>query len=217
MKRDPQRTKKRILEAALREFASKGFAGARIDDIARRARVNKRMLYHYFGDKRDLYREVVGRKLREKTEVTQVTSLDPAEGMPHWYEDVSADPDWLRLLGWDSLDRGPGTAIADREHRLLYEEARQWLRNAQAEGFISPELDPEQLLLALFALNMFPLAYPQITRAITGLAPTDPTFIKRHRQLVQRLAARLRPQPQERRRRDAVHGSLEPSGSGEAR
>ena len=79
MRRDPERTKRRILAAALREFSLRGFAGARIDTIARRARVNKRMLYHYFGDKQDLYREIFRRKLTEKTEVTQATPFDPAE------------------------------------------------------------------------------------------------------------------------------------------
>jgi len=49
--RNPQQTQQRILEAAVQEFAGKGFAGARVDVIARRARINKRMLYIYFGDK----------------------------------------------------------------------------------------------------------------------------------------------------------------------
>jgi AcrR family transcriptional regulator len=44
--RNPQQTRTRILEAAMREFAQKGFAGARVDVIARSARINKRMLYH---------------------------------------------------------------------------------------------------------------------------------------------------------------------------
>ena len=54
--RNPERTRTRILSAALKEFAAKGFAGARVDNIARRAAINKRMLYHYFGDKEGLFR-----------------------------------------------------------------------------------------------------------------------------------------------------------------
>ena len=63
--RHPARTRERILAAALREFSDKGFAGARVDRIARRARVNKRMLYHYFGNKESLFREILARKVRE--------------------------------------------------------------------------------------------------------------------------------------------------------
>ena len=218
MRRDPERTKRRILAAALREFSLRGFAGARIDAIARRARVNKRMLYHYFGDKRDLYWEIFRRKLAEKTEVTQATPFDPAEGMPYWYQEIRGDLDWVRLLGWDSLGGGAGSSIADEEYRRLYAAALRWLRGAQQRGFLSDELDPAQLMLAFFALNMFPLAFPQIARAITGLSPTDRAFEEQHKELVRRLAERLRPLPQEQGSRDAhVHGSLEPSGSGEAR
>jgi len=49
----------KILDAASREFADNGFAGARVDEIARRAGINKAMLYYHFGDKQALYREVL--------------------------------------------------------------------------------------------------------------------------------------------------------------
>ena len=51
----------RILDAATLEFAARGFAGARVDRIARRARVNKAMLYYHFGSKQDLYRTILRR------------------------------------------------------------------------------------------------------------------------------------------------------------
>src|SRR5581483_3046306 len=53
--RQPQQTRQRILKAAIDEFAACGLGGARVDTIARRARANKRMIYHYFGGKEDLY------------------------------------------------------------------------------------------------------------------------------------------------------------------
>ena len=61
--RDPEATKARILAAATEEFAAKGISGARIDDIAERARTNKRMLYYYFGSKEGLFREILQRRL----------------------------------------------------------------------------------------------------------------------------------------------------------
>ena len=48
------------------EFAANGFAGARVDFIARRAAINKRMLYHYFGNKEHLFREVLRLKMAER-------------------------------------------------------------------------------------------------------------------------------------------------------
>ncbi len=50
---------KSILDAAAEEFAEKGFSGARVDEIARRAGINKAMLYYRIGDKEELYRRVV--------------------------------------------------------------------------------------------------------------------------------------------------------------
>ena len=57
--RDPERTSASILAAAVKEFTEKGYAGARIDAIAARSGANKRMIYHYFGDKEGLYLAVL--------------------------------------------------------------------------------------------------------------------------------------------------------------
>ena len=70
--RDLNRTREKILAAALAEFSARGFAGARVDAIARRARVNKRMLYYCFGAKQDLYREVLRRKLAERSRMDRI-------------------------------------------------------------------------------------------------------------------------------------------------
>src|SRR3981189_103325 len=58
-RRDPAATRKKLLTAARREFAANGLAGARVDDIAARAGVNKQLVYHYFGDKDALYLAVL--------------------------------------------------------------------------------------------------------------------------------------------------------------
>ena len=57
--RDPDATKARILKSAKREFAQLGFGGARVDSIAARAKANKRMIYHYFSSKEELFTAVV--------------------------------------------------------------------------------------------------------------------------------------------------------------
>src|SRR5215468_9923266 len=82
--RHPARTQERILAAALREFSEKGFAGARVDRIARRARVNKRMLYHYFGNKESLFREILARKVRERAAWAVTAPDDAAESLAFW-------------------------------------------------------------------------------------------------------------------------------------
>src|SRR6185436_20405771 len=96
--RNPEQTQQRILEAALQEFAAKGFAGARVDVIAQRARINKRMLYHYFGDKDGLFREVLRRKIAERSAWLATAPEDPAERLPVWFRLACRDPEWIRLL-----------------------------------------------------------------------------------------------------------------------
>jgi AcrR family transcriptional regulator len=61
MAESPNLARQKILDAASRAFAEGGFAGARVDEIARRAGVNKAMLYYHVGDKRALYGEVLNR------------------------------------------------------------------------------------------------------------------------------------------------------------
>src|ERR1700687_1220068 len=60
-RRQPEQTSAAILDAAMREFAHEGLAGARIDAIARAAGVNKALLYYYFSDKESLYGAVLDR------------------------------------------------------------------------------------------------------------------------------------------------------------
>ena len=80
--RNPDRTRERILSAASKEFAARGFAGARVDAIAQRAAINKRMLYHYFGDKEGLFKAVLRRKVAERRAWGENLSSDPAERLP---------------------------------------------------------------------------------------------------------------------------------------
>src|SRR5258708_18804755 len=83
--RNLERTREKILAAALAEFSARGFAGARVDMIARRARVNKRMLYYCFGAKQYLYREILRRKIAERSEWLESTTDDFACVLAHLY------------------------------------------------------------------------------------------------------------------------------------
>src|SRR5437660_11582378 len=94
--RDPQRTREQILSAALHEFSATGFAGARVDVIARRAAINKRMLYHYFGDKAALFREVLRRKMAQRAAWAASAPHDPAASLRYRFELALRDADWVR-------------------------------------------------------------------------------------------------------------------------
>src|SRR6266404_9911186 len=74
----PERTRSAILDAAMREFAHEGVAGARIDAIARAARVNKALLYYYFRDKEALYGAVLDRVFAGLSERVRAALESPA-------------------------------------------------------------------------------------------------------------------------------------------
>jgi TetR/AcrR family transcriptional regulator len=79
MPRPARVTPDRILAAAATEFAERGFAGARVDRIARRARVNKAMLYYHFGSKQRLYRVLLRDIFTRAAERLRAIADEPAE------------------------------------------------------------------------------------------------------------------------------------------
>lgn len=115
--RDAEASKARVFEAAAEEFAAHGFAGAKVDRIASRARVNKAMIYYHFKDKAALYRAVVGdmfaataARLRE----LRTTNLSPQEQINEFIAIVASEGQarkyfprmWLRELADDGRHMG---------------------------------------------------------------------------------------------------------------
>ena len=193
IRRDPEGTRQRILNAALTEFAGRGFAGARIQSIARRAGVNARMLYHYFGEKEDLYRAIRRRRFAEHP-VQPEADLQPlAAQMAGWFANVAANPDWVRLNEWESLEAGERPVVEEEERRRRWAVAVQRLRAQQAAGLLVDDLDADLLMLVMVALTTFPVAFPPMVRMITGLSPGDRRFQRRYRAFLQTLSDRLTP------------------------
>jgi len=191
--RNPERTQERILQAAFREFASKGFAGARVDRIARGAAINKRMLYHYFGDKEALFREVLRRKMEQRRAWGSATPDDPRESLPFWFDLAWKDRDWIRLLEWEALQFGEGRLIDEAPRQKAYRAAVKQILRRQEAGHLSATFDSRRLLLAMMALTWFPVAFPQLARLITGLPASDPRFIRQHQDFLSRFAAAFHP------------------------
>jgi AcrR family transcriptional regulator len=191
--RNPERTRERILAAALREFATQGFAGARVDEIARRAAINKRMLYHYFGDKKDLFRAVLRRKLAERQTWAASLPSDPAERLPFWFKSACADPEWVRLLEWEALQGGGQKLIDEAARQAAITNWLKRLRQRQARGELAAEFDPRHLALAMQSLTMYPMAFPQFTRLIMGRAADTSEFQRSYAKFLGRFAAAFRP------------------------
>jgi TetR/AcrR family transcriptional regulator len=190
--RDPEGTRRRILAAALREFSAKGIDGARVDAIAARAGTNKRMLYYYFGSKDELFRAVLRQRLADRAPTARERDRTGPGRIAELQDRLDDSADYVRLLMWEGLERGRRGRV---EQELLRRESlAAWcddVRDAQRRGDLPDDLDAEQLVLSELALAMFPLAFPQLTRMVTGKLPTDAEFKTERRAFLERLAARL--------------------------
>ena len=191
--RDPARTRERILRAARREFVAKGFAGARVDAIARAASVNKRMLYHYFGDKEALYRAILREGIATNLGVVGAAPAEPADLLPFLFARALTRDEGIRMLQWEALGTGDRKPIAEDERRKAWLEGSERIRDAQRAGLVHPDLDAEYLVLALMALTMFPLAFPQLARMVTGARVSDAAFQERQTRFLRHLGSHLRP------------------------
>jgi TetR/AcrR family transcriptional regulator len=192
--RNPDQTRRRILEAALKEFSERGFAGGRVDVIARAAKINKRMLYHYFGDKEGLFRAVVAFKLGER--LAHFKDYVPAgfvEGLPDLFRLNCEDADWVRLTAWESLQSGGNNSGSWPDRRRNARFANQLIRQQQAKGQLRAGWPAEFIQLAVASLAMFPHTLPQMTRAITGRQPSDRQFQRNYARFLETIAAGFRP------------------------
>ena len=187
--RDPEATKAKLLAAARREFADKGIAGARVDAIAERAGVNKQLIYYYFGTKEDLFREILRERLATPVPMPDGPEerTDRGRRLASLAIDSLADPDYVRLLMWEALEAGPTGAVqAEDERRERYQEMIERIRRDQAAGRVPAELDPEQVLLSRIATVLFPGAFPQLVRLVTGRDIADPDFAEARAQHIRR-------------------------------
>jgi len=189
--RDAETTRARILAAALDEFGRHGAAGARVDRIAHAARVNKRMLYHYFGDKAQLYAAALESALASGADEQAGAGI--GERLDAMQRAHAADPAGVRLLMWEALaPGGADDAIVAGPARRAASAARvDRLRARQRAGGIAIDCDAAQLELSFAALAMFPFAFPQLTRLITGAAPDDAKLLDARRALFMALARLL--------------------------
>jgi AcrR family transcriptional regulator len=198
--RNPDRTRRLILDAALKEFAARGFAGARVDVIARRAAVNKRMLYHYFRDKNGLFKAVLRHKIagRNAEVATKGPGLDVDANLPVWFRQNCEDADWVRLLAWESLQSVGEKVVDEPERQKVARRGLARIQEAQSDGRMRRDVSAKHIQLAKISLAMFPMALPQVARLVLGASPRDPKFHREYAEFLERIGDIFRPRPASR-------------------
>lgn len=193
--RDPDRTRRAILAAALDEFCGHGPAGARVDRIAAAAGVNKRMIYHYFGSKDGLWAGLLDEQWAGEPVLASGSAASVAAQLASGARRIAERPGITRLLAWEALATAGEIADSGSPRAAAWQDRIAHLQAAQRDGRLSPRLDAAQLELALTALLLFPYVFPQIARLITGHSTADAAFVSARVEFFELLAELLSPQP----------------------
>ena len=192
--RDADQTRRGILAAAAAEFSEKGYAGARVDDIAARTRTTKRMIYYYFGGKEGLYAAVLEEAyggMRDAEAALRLDDLPAAEGVRRLVETTfdhhAAHPEFVRLVSGENIEAAR-TVLASPTIRArnaaVVGAVGALLRRGEAEGAFRPGVDPLDLHMLISAFCFYRVSNRHTLRAIFGEDPTAPARAEAHRRMV---------------------------------
>lgn len=187
--RDPDRARERLLEAAIEEFGEKGFAGARVKQIADRAGLNQQLISYYFGGKAGLYQALQARWRQTSGELNR-PELPLGEVVANFLHAGLDNRSWSRLLAWQGLEDG-----ATDQPRGGDTELMRWIvaeiAQRQASGELAEDLDPAYVALVLFAAAAAPVVLPHVARDISGVEPDSEEFRRAYAEQLIRLVRHL--------------------------
>jgi TetR/AcrR family transcriptional regulator len=203
-RRNPIATRQKLLAAARHEFAASGLAGARVDEIAARAGVNKQLVYHYFGDKDALYLAVlewVYEEIRAQERKLNLVGLPPERAIRKLIESsfdhLAAHPDFIVLL--NDENRGgarhvKGSRRLEAMHSPLVSMVDKILKQGVREGAFRRGINPVHLYISIAGLSYFFFSNTPTLSAIFGTDLSSPSAKRaRRKHVVDLVLQALRP------------------------
>jgi TetR/AcrR family transcriptional regulator len=161
--RDPERSRRRILAAASNEFASKGYDGARIDEIVRRGKINKNLLYYYFGSKEKLFvavLEVAYADLRRRQDALALDNATPEDairrlvaGLFHYWRESEAFIGFLTSENLYKAKHIKKSKVASEAYQKLIESLSEVLKAGASQGVFRSDVDPVNLYISISGLS----------------------------------------------------------------
>jgi AcrR family transcriptional regulator len=190
-RRDAERTRREILDVATREFAERGFSGARVDEIAERTRTTKRMIYYYFGSKERLFVAVLERayaEIRAAEQTIEVDHLDPARAIRRLaeltFDHHEAHPEFIRLVSIENIHRAEhiaGRTDLAGQNSPAIELIDRILARGRRDGSFSRDVEAVDLHMMISAFCVFRVANRHTFGAIFDRDLTDPALRDRYR------------------------------------
>jgi AcrR family transcriptional regulator len=187
--RDPEVTKARILEAAKKEFAKLGLAGARVEAISTRAKANKRMIYHYFGSKEQLFQAVledVYADIRMAELKLHLDHLTPEEAIAalvaHTWNYYLKNPEFMTLVNSENLHKARHVKRSARfkelHHGFISMLERILDRGVEA-GVFRSGVDARQLHITMAAIGYYYLTNRYTSGVIFDFDFMEPGALKK--------------------------------------
>jgi TetR/AcrR family transcriptional regulator len=185
-RRDPDRTRADLIAAAFDEFAAHGPGGARVQDIAARAGVDKQLISYYFDGKDGLYQEVLAAQFARDSAVND-PDLPLADNAARYVRHALSDPRLTRLLLWAGLSEDPNQPATLPPASLNLDG----MTARQRRGELPDDLDPAAVLLVIIGAVTAAVALPHVIRAIFDLEPNSPDFEGHYADQLSKVIARL--------------------------
>jgi len=191
----PEETRTAILQAAVREFAREGIAGARTDAIARAAKVNKALLYYYFKDKESLHGAVLDEVfggLWVAVQDTLARDLPPREKILAYtgahFDYIARHPLYPRIAQSEMMSASKGKPvhldrIVTKYFRPLFMAVAEVLKAGIASEDFRP-VDPWQFIPTMISVIVFYFTSAPAMRMLSGIDPLSPERIAQRRMAV---------------------------------
>jgi AcrR family transcriptional regulator len=192
--RDPERTKLEILAVATQEFADRGFAGARVDEIADLTRTTKRMIYYYFGSKERLYIAALEKSyeaIRITEQSVDVDNLDPVAAVRKLaeltFDRHEANPTFSRLVSLENMHRAQYITAASGIpglDRPVIKMLQQALERGEAEGVFKRDIDVFDVHMLISSFCFFRINNHYTFAANFGRDLIEPGRREKYRQMI---------------------------------
>lgn len=192
--RDAERTRAEILDVATREFAERGLAGARVDEIAAKTRTTKRMLYYYFGSKQGLYLAVLEKAylgIRTLEQGLEVDHLHPTAALRALtdltFDHHEAHPAFIRLVSIENIhhaDHLRASPVLSGLAGPAVDVLGRILERGRAAGVFRSDVDTLDVHMVISAFCVFRTANRHTFRAIFDRDMLDPAHRDHHRRML---------------------------------
>lgn len=157
------RTRLKLLSAARYFFSRRGFHGTRMDEVARRARVNKERIYAYFRSKQGLFSAVLQEAFQEVTDADAAFAPLADHELPflaerllrHYLKFHAEHPHFWRLLSWENLEGGRHLNGLSDIRQAAFQRLREMYGKGQAAGKCPADVSFETFIMVITAISFF--------------------------------------------------------------